>query len=116
MNSGWYSASMSYLVIVQGRVLDKILSVVVFKAPEGEWGTAKSKAISLGRRQDRSYLNDEGETVEWRLAAVITLDYLGTELKDGREVYAEPQDVADRETLSEQALNPEASEPGSCGV
>jgi hypothetical protein len=116
MTMAWYSASMSYLVTVKGCVSSKTLSVVVLQAPEGEWDTAKAKAISLGRLQEQTYLNDDGETVEWRLTAVETLDYLGTEVSDGREVYSEPRDIDDRDSRSERVLRPEASEPGSCGV
>lgn len=112
----WYSSSMSYLVTVDGRVSRSMLSVVVFQAPEGQWDTAKAKAISVGRLQQQAYVNDDGEAVEWRLTAVGTLDYLGTELTDGREIYSEPRDAADADIQSESAPRPEGSEPGSCGV
>ncbi len=55
--------------------------------------------------------------MRWRLEAVETIDLLGAEIVDGREVYAEPVDLDFGEAVAFDAeFRPEESEPGQSGV
>ncbi len=86
-------------------------SVSVFEAdtPSG----AHARAIALGRDQECTYNNQNGDIVCWRLGRVETLDVLGADLGGGREVYSEAA-AYDDEPLPEKP--PEDLAPGSAGV
>jgi hypothetical protein len=64
---------------------------------------------------EASYENAEGERVEHRLLAVRTLDQLGEELSDGREVYSTRASFAARRMVVDPP-RPEESEPEQSGV
>jgi hypothetical protein len=87
-------------------------SVFVVQAPG--WENALSRALELGRAQERDYENAEGQRVAWRLIEVLTLDQLGPTLVDGAEVHSSfhPGEPLPFETVFE----PEASQPGHTGV
>jgi hypothetical protein len=101
------------VIVIEGPgPTDYVRSVFVFRAPD--WESARARAIELGRQSEKAYANVEGERVDWRLMSVETLDLLGDEIIDGREVYSEPVPVGD-ESL-DLVLHPEDSRPTQSGV
>lgn len=101
------------VIVVEGLgPTDYVRSVFVFRAPD--WETARMRAIELGRESENSYTNAEGEMVGWRLVRVETLDLLGDELIDGREVYSEPVPIEVEPV--DPPLDPEDSRPAQSGV
>jgi len=87
-------------------------SVFIFQAED--WEPARLRAIELGRSMEDSYLNESGERVSWRLVCVETLDLLGDDLLDGREVYSESVPLAG--TMTTSPTRPEDSQPQQSGV
>jgi Domain of unknown function (DUF4288) len=87
----WFSAMLRFVIVTPDRVLRRARSLVLLRA--ADWEPAQAKALELGRGQEREYSNAAGELVRWRLEALETLDRLGEEIPDGREVYAEPLDA-----------------------
>jgi hypothetical protein len=102
----WFSASVRNRISIAGNPEHDELSVIVFRA-DG-FAEAEARARELGASREQSYLNGEGERVEWRLMRVETLDMLGEVLEDGREVYTESRPVADLDNASDR--------PGQTGV
>jgi hypothetical protein len=67
-------------------------SVVIFRAQD--WDAAFRRALEIGRGMEVAYRNGDGVSVEKRLVEIRTLDELGDELSDGREVWCAPAEVA----------------------
>jgi len=86
-------------------------SVVIFRA--SGWDSALARALEVGRGMEEVYDNADGETVRRRLIVVRTLDELGDELTDGREIYS--MRVA-RDQGGDDPERPEDSEPTQTGV
>jgi hypothetical protein len=112
----WFSAMLRMVVLVDGiGGSRRVRSVVLLRATD--WAEAKLRALQRGREEERSYVGGTGEQVLWRLEAIETIDLLGEEIADGREVYAEPVDVGIGEAIAFDAeFRPEDSEPGQSGV
>jgi hypothetical protein len=109
----WFSAMVRLLLSIEDEgPVDYWRSVFVFQAPD--WEPARLRAIELGRAREESYLNVDGKEVELSLVEVETLDCLGDEPVDSREVYFES--VPTGETKIEGVFHPEDSKPGSTGV
>jgi hypothetical protein len=109
----WFSAMLRFVVVAPDRVVRRSRSLVLLRAED--WEPARAKALELGRGQERQYVNALGEPVRWRLEALETLDWLGVDLPDGREVYAEPLDPpGGPEPPSEP--DPTATRPEQTGV
>jgi hypothetical protein len=87
-------------------------SVLVFRAPD--WESARMRAIELGRAAEDSYVNADEQRVTRRLISVETLDLLGDDITDGREVYSEPIPVGAE--LVPAVFDPEDSPPTQSGV
>jgi len=109
----WFSAMLRLVIVAPDRVVRRTRSLVLLRAED--WEPARAKALELGREQERAYDNALGEPVRWRLEALETLDLLGPDLPDGREVYAEPLDPpGDPEPPPEP--DPTATRPEQTGV
>ena len=115
-NRDWFSAMLRLVVLVEGvGASRRVRSLVLFRA--ADWVEARERALRLGREAERSYLGGTGEQVRWRFEAVETIDLLGAEIADGREVYAEPVDLDVGEGIAFDAeFRPEESEPGQSGA
>ncbi|GEL95435.1 DUF4288 domain-containing protein [Cellulomonas composti] len=115
-NRDWFSAMLRMVVLVEGvGASRRVRSLVLFRA--ADWAEARERALQLGLGAERSYPGGTGEQVRWRLEAVETIDLLGAEIVDGREVYAEPVDLDFGEAVAFDAeFRPEESEPGQSGV
>jgi hypothetical protein len=110
----WWSASLRLGVFVAGEPQDEVESVVLLRAPEGAWDAAFERALTLGRGMERRYMNGDGHEVTWLLGAVKTLDQLGAEVTDGREVFFTMR-AADA-TLTPSDLRPEEGRPSQSGL
>jgi hypothetical protein len=89
-------------------------SVFVFKARD--WEHARLRAIEIGKQAEATYENADGQTVSRRLVNVETLDLLGDEIADGREVYFEPMEPGEDAMEVLARFVPEESRPGHSGV
>lgn len=112
----WFSAMLRMVVLVDGiGATRRVRSLVLVQA--ADWPEAKHRAVDEGLQLECSYVGGTGEQVHWRLEALETLDQLGTEITDGREVYSEPMDLHAGEYIAFDAeFRPELSEPGQSGV
>ena len=102
---------MRFGVTVGDEAEDYDDSVVILRA--NGWDSALERALEVGRGREEAYANPNGETVRRRLFAIRTLDELGNELTDGREVYSTrvaPDQGADHPE------RPEDSTPMQTGV
>jgi Domain of unknown function (DUF4288) len=108
----WFSALLRFRVVIDDGDWDFEDSVVVFRA--ADWDAAFDRALAVGRGMEASYQNADGERVQHRLVAVRTLDQLGEELVDGREVYSTRASFAQLPVVD--PLRPEESEPKQSGV
>jgi hypothetical protein len=103
------------VVLVSEKPVREAESVVLLRAPGGDWDSAFERALTVGRGLERNYVNEDGEPVRWRLRNIRTLDELGTEIADGREVFFKADAISsDRVMLAE--LRPEETRPGQTGV
>jgi Domain of unknown function (DUF4288) len=112
MRDQWFSTAVRLRTAVDGASsVTDARSVFVFRARD--WESARERALELGRGAEESYLNGDGQRVERRLLGVETLDLLGDELVDGREVYVEVVPVGES---TGAAGRPEESRPSQSGV
>jgi hypothetical protein len=107
----WFSAAIRFRTIIDDRPTEDTRTVCVFRAPG--WDAAHARAIKLGRASGVSYVNGDEKSVERRLVRVETLDLLGDELLDGREVYFE---VVSRNLDAHVVDSPEDSRPTQSGA
>jgi hypothetical protein len=84
-------------------------SIFLFKAVD--WNDAFQRALALGHAQEQRYLNGEGQLVTWKLASIVSLDELGSDLTDGIEVYSESAELNEDSEPSGFSLSPEQSKP-----
>ena len=116
MTDSWYSARVRTVCFIEGTgSVDEELCVHVFRAADRDG--AFERALEIGRADHTiSYLNGEGERVEWRFAEVLTLDDLGDAELDGREVHSLLRSEVDEVLPFDTVLRPEDSEPGETGA
>jgi len=106
----WFTARIRLACIVEQKGLKRFMdSIYVFRSID--FDEAFRRAIDIGRSQEKSYLNDADELVEWRLKEIISLDVIREQLLDGAEVYSEPVEPAASDFLFENAFHPEDSNP-----
>jgi hypothetical protein len=103
-------------VFVAEEAVDEAESVVLLRAPDGDWDSAFQRAVSLGRGLERRYTNGDGQQVAWRLREIRTLDQIGTEITDGREVHFTVSSFSSDAPLTAADLRPEEARPGQSGV
>ena len=111
----WWSASPWFVVFVAGEPSDEVESVVLLRAPEGDWDAAFERALETGYGMERSYLNGQGEEVAWRLGGVLTLDQLGAEIAEGSEVYFTRRSLPSADLRADD-LRPNEARPTQSGV
>ena len=73
------------------------------------------KRSGYGISMEKDYLNSAGKRVRWTLEDVETIDLLGTDLADGREVYHEFSEYFARDKLL-LPLDLDSSKPTQSGV
>lgn len=77
-----------------------------------DFDDAFHRALGEGLKDEKEYTNGDGERVVWRLASVISLDYVGEDLAHGQEVYSERVMVSEGQLVSfECKFHPETSVP-----
>lgn len=89
-DNNWFSAKIRLACLVESQGLHRYQdSVYVFSGVD--FDDAFSKALAIGKAQERSYMNGDEELVRWRLKEIISLDLLGHEPLNasGFEVYSE---------------------------
>lgn len=116
MTDTWFSAMLRFVVLVDGiGATRRFRSLVLLTA--ADWGEANQKALTLGREMERDYAGGTGEQIRWRLEGIDTIDEIGGEVSDGREVYAEPVELRPGEFIPFEAeFRPAETEPGQSGV
>lgn len=107
----WFSAKVRLVALTERQGgLHYADSVFVFRAKD--YRNAFERALELGRAQEESYENEEGDKVYWRLKEVLTLDQVKARSLDGAEVLYESHDVPEHERITSRTrLNPEESKP-----
>jgi hypothetical protein len=112
----WYSAMLSFIVEVEDELeVQRSRNVILLKGPEFDFAGVRALAIVKGRTMETSYTNGDGKLVTWSLEKVETVDLLGTNLEDGREIFHEFTALFPRSEVS-FPLDPDAFEPGTSGV
>jgi len=81
----------------------------------GDFADAFQVAIGRAESDQESYLNSTGDTVRRLLVRIETLDWLGSEISDGREVYSEPGPTVPI-SAGELSYHPLRFEPTQTGV
>ena len=106
----WFSTKIRLACIIEPKGLRRFMdSIYVFRSTD--FDDAFRKAINIGRSQEKSYLNDADELVEWRLKEIISLDLIKPQSLDGAEVYSEPVEPAASDSLIDNGFHPEDSNP-----
>lgn len=106
----WFSTKIRLACIIKPKGLQRFMdSIYVFRSTD--FDDAFRKALDIGRSQEKNYLNDADELVEWKLKEIISLDLIKPPSLDGAEVYSEPVEPAARDFLSDTAFHPEDSNP-----
>ncbi len=86
----WYAASLVVASTVGGVRSDNDLldlQVKLIRAPDLE--TARRRAIELGKQEDHSYPNADGEIVAWQFKGIHRIEELeDATLVDGGEVFS----------------------------
>jgi hypothetical protein len=102
---------MRYAVLVESTgLLHYMDSVRLLKAVD--FRNALQYALEAGLKDEKTYANGDGKQVRWRLASIISLDWIGDQLADGQEVYSEPVDVSEDQVVAfEHEFHPETSQP-----
>ena len=103
-----------FVIYLDDRPVQRYRSLVLLQSADLE--SAAGRALDRGRELERSYVGGT-ELVSWRLETVETIDHLGANLTDGREVYGEPAAATAGESLPTPAmLDAAQSMPGQSGV
>ncbi len=107
----WFSAKVRLVCLMElAGALRYMDSVYVFRSVDFQ--AAFTKALELGKCQEKSYRNAEKKKVVWQLVAIVSLDMIMAESLDGAEVYSEPIALAPGESFPfDVAFHPEQSEP-----
>ena len=108
---GWFSTKVRLVCLIESigahRYMD---SVYLFQSADFE--AAFTRALELGRSQEKSYLNADNQQVVWKLKEVVSLDNIAAKSLDGAEVYSEPVDLGDDESIPFYSeFHPEKSQP-----
>jgi hypothetical protein len=112
MNEGsWFSARIRLVCLIEGTgATDYMDSVVTFRA--NGFDDAFHRALELGRREEREYLNRERERVVWRLKEITSLDEIPSQTLDGTEVHCEISEVPESDVVPfDSKFFPERSHP-----
>lgn len=84
----------------------------VFLIQAADFDDAFRRALEVGRAEERTYVNANGVNLRWALTEVISVDWLGEQLEDGKEVYSEPLELeVDPELRFDTRFAPEQSTP-----
>jgi hypothetical protein len=106
----WFSTRLRFAIIIETLGLVRYSdSVYLFSATD--FDPAFQRALEIGRRNERQYVNADGQQVVWRFAEVLALDMIRTDSLDGAEVYSEPVPAIDRSWTIEHVFYPESSRP-----
>jgi Domain of unknown function (DUF4288) len=106
----WFSSRLRFGIIVETQGLVGYWdSVYVFQSSDFE--AAFQKALGIDRRNEKSYLNADGERVVWKLAEVVSLDIIRTESLEAAEIYSEPVSGSDATLDIGPTFHPERSSP-----
>lgn len=106
----WFSTRVRLACIVGPKGLQRFMdSIYVFQSTD--FDSAFRKAIEIGRSQEKNYLNDADELVEWRLKEIISLDLVRPQSLDGAEVYSEHVEPDASDFVFDNAFHPEDSNP-----
>lgn len=88
MANGWYVATLIIRCRVQNNEIGPWTcdeQIRVLRAPDS--GVAYEKALQLGRSEEESYQNADGETVFWEFVGLADLEALfDSTIKDGTEI------------------------------
>ena len=110
-DSCWFSARVRLVCLIEGTgASDYMDSVVTFRA--NGFDDALHRAIELGRREEKEYLNVEKKRVVWRLKEITSLDKIPGETLDGAEVHCEISEIPETDVVPfDSKFFPERSQP-----
>lgn len=95
----WFSSCLRFVVLVEGDEGNGYYSDSVFAFRASGWDEAQARAVSIGRERETTYRNSDNRIVVWRLKEVRSLDQLGDDLADGREVFSRTEPLGPGETF-----------------
>lgn len=88
----WFSTKVRVVCLIENTGAVNYMDCVhLFRATD--YADAEAVALRLGRTHEKEYKNGAGELVRWRLKEVVSLDQIGTTIKDGAEVSSEFRDL-----------------------
>lgn len=112
----WFSALLKFVIVTENKGGSRYANSLILCKAE-DFDSAKQKVLAIGKSKETDYTNGEGERVQWRFSSVETLDMLGSEIEDGREVYSEFREISSDEKIDfDTEFRPELSKPTQTGV
>jgi hypothetical protein len=107
----WFSARLRFAIMIGSMGADTI-NDRIFLLKSKNFDAAFSKALDIGRREEKTYKNEIGEDVMWRFSEILSLDIIVSADLDGAEVYSEPIHLSDDEIIPDGVdFEPEKSKP-----
>ena len=110
-NNSWFSAKLRAVCLIedQGSTL-AMDSVFVFRSKS--FTEAFERALGLGKKAEKEYLNNDGKRVCWRLKEIVSLDIVQSHELDGAEVFSDFSDLdSDEKVPFAYQFRPEDSRP-----
>ena len=110
MKGVWFSTRIRFAIVIETKGLVRYSdSVYLFRSEN--FDTAFQSALDAGRKNERAYVNGEGQRVFWKTAEVVSLDIIQAKSLEGAEVYSEPVAASDPSIAVDHKFSPESSKP-----
>jgi hypothetical protein len=113
----WYSAKLRMIRVID-EPIDDMFDDRVYTFRSTDFDAAFDRAIAIGRDQESSFVNWDGDRVQWRLAEILSLNLLGAgELGGAIDVHSEPAPMGETDRAPfDTVFHPDRSQPKSTGV
>jgi hypothetical protein len=107
----WYSVRLRFAILTDRDGLERFFDSVMLRSGSRE--SAFQLALTRGRAREQSYRNEQGVSVRWRLASIVSLDEIQEADLHGAELLGMPieADRADHAFAWDHDFHPELSVP-----
>lgn len=113
----WFSAMLEFVVHIEDTGAERYARTLIVFQSSDNFSLARDIALKIGKSKEQSYRNGEDKLVQWKLKNIETLDLLGEQIENQREIYSEFQDIpSDESAVDLSDLHPELSKPTQTGV